>query len=252
MAAARRNDWAFTPEHDGEGLLSDLFQDCRSLAETQAKREEELKRYVENVAHQIKTPLQGLTLQLDLLAAELGENAALSLANAEAARIGDAIGRLLTLARLRAGRVRFQTAQVDLDELLAELLAFPLFASVRRSRTGGAPALVTGDPDWLRQAVMNLLQNAVTHGENAALTLDTAGPAVRLLLENDAPHAALPEDPFLRYAVEKEDGSSTGVGLSIAKEAICAQGGRISMTMTEEHKARTEVFLPVYRFSEKL
>ena len=249
---ARADGWRFVPQNDDERLLSTLFEDCRALTEIKARREEELKIYVENVAHQIKTPLQGLTLQLDLLGEELGENARLALANDEALRIGDYIGRLLTLSRLKSGRVGLQKLEVDMEEIAEELLSLPRFAKVAFQRLGSAPAVVTGDPDWLRQALLNLLQNAVTYGENAVFTLDTTAPEVRIRIENDAPASALPEDPFLRYAVAAEDGASTGVGLSIAREVISALGGRVTLAPTAENKVLAEVFLPVYRFSEKL
>ena len=252
VALARRDGWAFSPGKEEERLLSDVFSDCRRLSEVGARREAELKIYVENVAHQIKTPLAGLTLQLDLLSEEVGEKEALTLAQEEASRIGDYIGKLLTLARLRAGRVRFQQTEVDLDGLLGELLSLPLCAGTSFTRRGASPAVVTGDPEWLRQALMNLLQNAVTHGGNADVLLDVSGTQIRLRIENDAPDAPLPEDPFQRYRVQNENGTSTGVGLSIAKEAITAFGGRISLRATDGEKVLTEVFLPVFRFSPKL
>ena len=252
VKAARADGWRFVPQSDDERLLSEVFEDCRALTEIKARREEELKTYVENVAHQIKTPLQGLTLQLDLLGEELGGNDRLSLANDEALRIGDYIGKLLTLARLKSGRVGMHKTEVDLEELAEDLLSLPRFEKVVFRREGRAPAVVTGDPDWLRQSLINLLQNAVTHGEDPVFTLEATAAEVRIRIENTAPSSALPEDPFLRYASAGEDGSSTGVGLSIAKEVVSSLGGRVSLAPTSENKVLAEVFLPVYRFSEKL
>lgn len=146
---------------------------------------------------------------------------------------------LLTLARIDEGRLELLRSRVDLGAVAADVAA-----SLRPlAEAQGIPVTVSGDgvevaadPEHLRRAVRNLVENAVKYtgaggrvdlevwrrnGE-AGLTVTDTGPGI--------PEALLERifDRFVRadMARSRSTGGS-GLGLSITREIVEAHGGRV-------------------------
>ncbi|MBR5409531.1 MAG: HAMP domain-containing histidine kinase [Clostridia bacterium] len=244
----------FEPENEEEQLLAMLIGRCRAAEETRARRERELRTYVENVAHSIKTPLAGLSLQLELLREEAGASDRLDAAEEQAKKIRRYISSLLTLARMQAGRVRFERAQVELAELCAEQCA-AYGGRVEFCAETADGVTVRGDREWLGEAVGVLLQNAVRYGEGAVRArLGVFAGSARFTVENDggAPLEVPPARLSERYYVPKEDGTSTGIGLSVAAAVAEAHGGSLVLRPRSDGGMTAALSLPLVRFKEKL
>ncbi|WP_194409672.1 sensor histidine kinase [Microbacterium cremeum] len=107
--------------------------------------------------------------------------------------------------------------------------------------TGSATAW--GDPVLLRQAVSNLVRNAIHHnhrGGRASISVASSRGRVRLIVWNTGPTVALAnletlKEPFARGAGRSlTRGSGHGLGLAIADAAMAAHGGRLDLAPNAE------------------
>src|SRR5207302_6370054 len=87
------------------------------------------------------------------------------------------LASLLTLARADAGSLAVCSEPVDLAELCREILSrMRPFAGARTLIYEGlAEVMVMGDPDWLRQLLLNLVENAIHHTEPGGTVRIAAG-----------------------------------------------------------------------------
>jgi two-component system, OmpR family, sensor histidine kinase CreC len=219
-----------------------------------------VERYTEALAHQVKAPLSGIRGAAELLQEEdlPPEDRARFLGNlrAEADRLQRIVDRLLELASLEALRRPSAPEAVDLATLTAEVAGgFAAMAEARgvtiRIRVNG-PVLVRGQAALLRDALGNLVQNAVEFsprgGEVEVSAVREAG-AVRLRVEDRGP--GIPD-----YATERvferfyslprpETGrKSSGLGLSLVREIARLHRGEIALTNREGGGARAVLTLP--------
>ena len=114
--------------------------------------------------------------------------------------------------------------------------------------------LVRGDPVLLEQALVNLLENAVTHGGSGSRVRvdDRPGPddgLVRLTVEDSGPgvaDAALPRvfDRFYRGDAGRRGTSGTGIGLAVVRGFVEAMGGRVSARRGELGGLAVDIELP--------
>jgi two-component system, OmpR family, sensor kinase len=188
------------------------------------------KRFTADAAHELRTPLSALQLQLQVLErAQTPEERreALEHLKAGAQRANRAVGQLLTLARLEPEAAQGAPAPVRLDRLVHSCVADiePLAAAKRiELRLGRVdPAVVAGREDALRTLLDNLVENAIryTHA-GGRVTVDAfedrEGPL--LAVTDDGPGIPAEErkrvfDRFYRVRGTGTPGS--GLGLAIVK-----------------------------------
>lgn len=142
----------------------------------------------------------------------------------------------------------------DVDRLVTdpELLSLRLepvdLAALARGFSRGAVTVraegahvVRGDPTRLRQALANLVANALRHGTHAVLEVWEERDQVVLLVTDDGP--GLPEDldPFARGA---SAAGSTGYGLWLARAIAEAHGGSLDVAGEAGAGARLRLSLP--------
>ncbi|MEV5824515.1 HAMP domain-containing sensor histidine kinase [Spirillospora sp. NPDC052242] len=196
------------------------------------------RAFVSDVSHELRSPLTGLRMELELAmsdpeATDLTETLRALLANTD--RVAAVADDLLALARLEANG-SFQREQVDLAELAdQEVLRRP-----RRSRVtvfSEGPVTVHGGRAELARALTNLLDNADRHatGEVTVVVRSEAETAVVEVID-DGPGIA-PQDRervferFTRLAEGRHrDAGGTGLGLAISRDIAEAHGGTLVLT----------------------
>lgn len=212
-----------------------------------------------NLAHEIRNPLNAATLQLHLLGRHVDklpiDEVARSALRQKAQIVGDEIGRLsrmltefLELARPR-GAVR---EPVRFSKLVDDVLALeqePLVAAgVVVERELAADCSLRGDPEKLKQVVINLVMNAIEAmkdgGGRLGVRTHVEGETVRLSVKDSGAgieRALLPQifDPFF---TTKEGG--TGLGLSIVRKIVDQHGGEIRIDSERGHGTEVTVLLP--------
>ena len=216
---------------------------------TQLRRLETIRRdFVANVSHELKTPIaaiQGLVETLQDFAIEDPRAARdfLERIRKQCVRVGALVSDLLSLSRLEAEGIALDSEPLDLRHVVRESLrAVAPVAEARRIRLGSeldeAPVVVLGDEEALRQAVMNLLDNAVKYspedrevvvrarrtGRRATLEVEDDGIGI------DSRHQQRIFERFYRVdkARSREVGG-TGLGLAIVKHTALCLGGEVSV-----------------------
>ncbi len=101
--------------------------------------------------------------------------------------------------------------------------------------------VVRGDPTRLRQAVSNLVENALRHGTHVTLEAREDGGQVVLLVSDDGPGLPDDLDPFARGA---SNSGSTGYGLWLARAIAEAHGGSLGVAGEPGAGARLRLSLP--------
>jgi heavy metal sensor kinase len=234
--------------------LDSPYQEFRRLTQAvnsvldQFQRSSEIQRnFCEIAAHEMKTPLTVLqgNLEVALLKARTSdEYRDVLLNNLEQVERLIALTRpLLTLAKFTSSKPPVQLVPLDVEPLIQEIVEeLTLLADDRRitlSFEAHPVPLVLGDAQWLKQALINLLDNALRYtpsGGAVTVRLQTTGHEVAMAVE-DTGHGIEPEhlphlfERFYRTDwARAKDAAGTGLGLPIVKEIAEAHGGTISVT----------------------
>jgi signal transduction histidine kinase len=204
------------------------------------------RAFISDAAHELRSPLTALRLQLQLL-----DRAPDEAARAEArTRLGDAIERaihlveqMLALARSEPQQAALAVESVDLSAAAAEAIRDTHDLALAKHIDLGldaAPGLqVSGEREALRTLVRNLVDNAVRYtppqGSVQVRTRATADKAVLEVIDNGA--GIPPEDRervfdrFYRRAGAQESG--TGLGLAIVKAIAERHGAQVALSEPE-------------------
>lgn len=186
------------------------------------------RRFLAETSHELRTPLTSLRGFLARARRTAGPGAAQDLADAE--RIAASMARLVEdLLELSRGRLvrELDLRLVDVGPEVARPVAAE-FGGVRA--TEGGEALVLAERERLRQALRNLVANAVrAAGAAGTVTVGWRDDAegVHLEVRDDGPGIAPDVAARLFEPFQPGPGGGTGLGLAIAKQLVEAHGGRI-------------------------
>lgn len=241
---------------DEVGQLAEVFnQMSAELAANESNRQELLA----NIAHELKTPLAVLQGHLESMLDGVEEPAPDKLFSMqeEVMRLTRLVGDLRDLSLAQVHRLELHLQPVDLDEKVeraADMLEPLLEEKKLRFVKELAPGLPVRqlDPDRLNQILYNLITNAIryTHpGTPILLKTEPAGDRVRLTIADEGSGIA-PEDlphvfeQFYRGDKSRNRASGgSGIGLSLAKSFVEAQGGTITARNRKEGGAEFVVEL---------
>jgi PAS domain S-box-containing protein len=247
-------------EPGGAGALVVTFDDVseRVKLEEQVLRQERLASLgllAAGVAHEVNTPLTGISSYTQLLLEELPEGdpriETLAKIEAQTRRASNIVNSLLNLARPE----RTELERLSLNDVACETLQ--LFAPQVRST--GISITTALDPELpeiranrgkLQQVLLNLLMNARDAcGRGGAIAISTSrcGETVRIevvdngvgIAESDLPRIF---DPFF---TTKGRGKGTGLGLSVSYGIVQEHGGEIHVDSAPGEFTRFQVELPV-------
>ncbi len=220
----------------------------------------EIERYTQALAHGVKAPLAAIRGAAELLEEEVPDEQRrrfLGNIRSEAARIQQTVERLLELSSIGARTAPDRTERIEVSGLLGEAAGAlrPAFESVGVSLIvrPGDSGWVRGDRLLLREALVNLLQNAVDFtpaGGTVLLRTAAAAGRVEFVVEDSGagvPDYAL-ERAFERFYSLPRPGSgrkSTGLGLSLVREIARLHGGDAALSNRPEGGARATLWMPV-------
>lgn len=185
----------------------------------------QLQEYTTQVAHELRTPLQLMRLQVEanvskmepLLAEELQE---------ELSRLSNYVETALTIARAEQGRLELAAEAIPVKEFLSDLLEpFSRLATAERRRLlWSCPDHLTAwaDPRALRQILFNLLNNALKHGTgDILLRVRMRGDKISFILGNRTADRAL------------QNQTGLGIGLRLVR-AVASQADGTSLTFRRQ------------------
>ena len=196
------------------------------------------KRFLDNAAHQLRTPLTALKTQLGLMQRQ-SDSPAPALLQAAVRTTDDAVrltAQLLALTRAEHGPDMDPSAEVDLVALARQVTEDQLWRAHEAGVDLGFEAQVDrlpirGNAVLLQEAVTNLLDNAIHHG-GAGTRITVRVLAQGIEVEDDGPgiapeHQAHVFERFYRAAAPGVSGS--GLGLAIVQEIARQHGGRVEL-----------------------
>jgi signal transduction histidine kinase len=158
------------PESDPE--FTDLVLHLNQLLGRLENSFDQLTEYTGQVAHELRTPLQLMRLQLDRYAAGM-EPALAEELQQELARLSNYVESTLTVARAEQGRLEVEPQVIALKQFLTDTIEpfSRLAADQRRRLLWSCPdgAVAWADKSALKQILFNLLSNALKHGEGDIL-----------------------------------------------------------------------------------
>ncbi len=222
------------------------------------KEKEHLADSLADIAHQLRTPLTSVNLILSLLESHPGEDRRRELfmeMEDLLVCVDSLITSLLKLSRLDAGIIVFQKEQIEAKTLIDTALRplrIPMDLHDVTVRTEiPDDACMEGDPDWLAQAVQNILKNCMeSAGDHGAveITCEDTPLFTGIRIRDSGP--GFEEDELHRlferfYRGKDTKTSGFGIGLALSKSIITGQGGTVS---ARNHPEGGAVFL--IRFSK--
>lgn len=235
------------------------------IALVQMRRQQELTRmrseFVSGVSHELRTPLAQIRLFADLLRSgrlpEPQRARSIHIISDEARRLSYLVENVLRFAGAGRRPAPVAPAPTDVDRVVRETVeSFAPLASSRGAslRLAGEPGVYAAvDADAIRQAVLNLLDNAVKYGpegQHVEVGVERLGAEVRIRVDDEGPGIpAADRDriwrPYHRLsrAVEAATGGS-GIGLAVVRDVAALHGGATSVEDAPGGGARFVISLP--------
>ncbi|MEB2287191.1 MAG: ATP-binding protein [Anaerolineae bacterium] len=214
------------------------------------------RRFVADVSHEMRTPLTTIRGNVDLMRRFGYDEEATAAIDSEARRMSRLVEDLLLLAKADAGRLPLERQLVELDTIVVEVFnqARMLSDTVTVVLGPVEPACVIGDPDRIKQLLLNLASNGLKYtpeGGTVTLGLRRDGEWVDVSVTDTGvgiPAEDLPHIFDRFYRVDKARSrvqGGTGLGLSIAKWLVEAHGGQIAVTSEPGSGSTFTIRLPL-------
>ena len=219
------------------------------MAEAQEKQIGALRQVSADIAHDLKTPIQRVSVLLDRLdgSADLTDDAAalVKRARAETSGIARTFQSLLQIAQIEGGSPQSRFVPVDLARIARTFVEIyePTAEDARRTLTCSVPdgpIMVMGDKALLGQLFANLIENAMRHtpeGSPIEVSVERSGDGARIVVADRGPGIPAAErGNVLRRLYRLEASRSTpgnGLGLSLVEAVTDLHGGRLTLEDNE-------------------
>jgi signal transduction histidine kinase len=220
---------------------------------------EQMRRFMADAAHELRTPVTILRTRTELALAQpreaTGDTAAFQAIVREADRLGGIVGDLLTLARADAGERKVVRASLYLDDIVSQVVASARALAERKSVAlvvgSFEEAQILGDAGLVERLVLIVLDNAIKYTpEGGRVRLDvTARDGARSVIVSDSgigiPSDQLPRifERFYRGESARSHAEGSGLGLPIARWIADLHGARIAVA-SDPAGTRVEIAFP--------
>lgn len=223
------------PADDELRRLGETLNQMLDRLETALERE---RAFVDDASHELRTPLAAHKAELELAlrygASDEELRAAIASAIEEADRLSQLAESLLVIARSDKGRLRLELEPIAIADLFATVRDRMAERAERDGRPlrfdEDSPAAVDGDRMRVEQAIGNLVENALRHGDGVVRVWARPEDG-RVEIHVSDEGEGFPPD-FLPHAFERfrradtaRSGDGTGLGLAIVKAIAEAHGG---------------------------
>jgi len=257
VMAKDRDDLTPLPDQTVQSELRPLVSALNTYMGRVAGQMAAQRRFVANAAHQLRTPLALFGTQVAYVRrtsdpAERDE--ALAAMENSTHRLARLASQLLTLSRAEPGSRRPREETVDLAASARLVLEGLADLAVERGIDLGldadAPAWTRGDGAMLREAIVNLVDNALRYtpsGGSVTVTVRQAGGMAELVVEDSGPGIPPEEREMVLerfYRLPGTSGDGSGIGLSIVREVVDGASGALTLGPSAAGGLKVEMRLP--------
>ncbi|MGE0444296.1 MAG: sensor histidine kinase [Vicinamibacterales bacterium] len=240
---------------DEMGRLATVFNETLGRLEASF---EQMRRFTADVSHELRTPLTSIRSvgEVGLRGHHRDEHAYRAIIGSmleEADRLATLVDRLLTLSRAETGQAHLSVEPIPLRELAEDVvghlgvLAEEQKQAIEVTATGTPAAL--GDRTVLRQALINLVDNAIKFsGAGGRIRIRLAEERGQAIVDVSDTGPGIPVDAreriFDRFFRATTGATGTGLGLSLARGAVEATGGRLTLESSGPSGSTFRITLP--------
>lgn len=237
------------------GDMGRAFDEMREALEGRKYAE----KYVQTLTHEIKSPISAIRGASELLEEDMTpEQRSRFLSNIrnESNRIQKLVDRMLALSSLEGKNTLEKMKSVQLRDLVENVLEgfMPIFSKKKLKLANNIDDLsIRGDPFLLRQAISNIIQNAIDFSPPAGqITISSSQKKGYLLFIVEDQGAGIPDfaqDKVFKkfFSMERPDNGkkSTGLGLNFVKEIAELHNGSIELTNIPPTGTRATLQFPI-------
>ena len=237
-------------EEDLSLLKNEIYKTTimlNEISEISKKDKKELEESLEDISHQLKTPLTSILIMIDTLLddEDMDQNTRedfLRNMKREVMNINFLVKSILKLSRLDTNTVKFISKKESVKEIINEaILNVSLLSDLKNVKieTNLSDSFIICDYKWQIEALTNILKNSIEHSyENNKVLIESSenNAYVKITIE-DFGSGIAKEDInhiFERFYKGKDsDYDSIGIGLALSKSIIEKQNGKISVASSE-------------------
>lgn len=244
--------------------LNSMLDDLQDSFAAQKESEAKLRQFLADASHELRTPLtsiQGFAelFRLGVANEHVDQEVIMRRIEEESKRMRTLVDDLLLLARLDERR-DIEPTVVDLGVLAADACSDAVAVDADRQITLDAPqsVMVDGVQDHLRQAIANLVSNALTHtpsGTAIEVSARVAGGRAQVMVRDHGPGLG---DEALQHAFDRfwradpsRVGPKAGLGLSIVSAIAESHGGIATAANHPDGGAIFTIDLPLAKVSAR-
>lgn len=233
---------------------------CMAREEYEQEQNKRIQSFIENIAHQIKTPLSRISTSLDIMREEdfktVDREKRIDECFGHLDSVNGLMKRLLDIGRLEAGKILLQKDRIEMSTLLQDTVKScgegASQIEIEYQPTISKDNVFYGDYEWLKEAFLNILMNCLEHDKSGERILFHCRRELEYFVVTIRDHgegfreAEIPNlfDRF--YLPENAKASHVGIGLNLSKLIIEGHFGTIAAGNHEDSGAVFEIRLPVY------
>lgn len=238
-------------EEDLSLLKNEIYKTTimlNEISEISKKDKKELEECLEDISHQLKTPLTSILIMIDTLLddEDMDQNTRedfLRNMKREVMNINFLVKSILKLSRFDTNTVKFISKKESVKEIINEaILNVSLLSDLKNVKieTNLSDSFITCDYKWQIEALTNILKNSIEHSyeNNKVLIESSENNAYVKITIKDFGTGIAKEDInhiFERFYKGKDsDYDSIGIGLALSKSIIEKQNGKISVESSDD------------------
>ncbi|EGS30064.1 ATPase/histidine kinase/DNA gyrase B/HSP90 domain protein [Peptoniphilus sp. oral taxon 375 str. F0436] len=235
----KNQDYKIPMKQDDFSILEDkiykLFIEIVEAKETSNKNSEKQIEYLEDIAHQIKTPITSMLFSIENLEMDFPDNDDIEILKRQLLRLNSLSDILLKLSSLDANKDLMKKEQIRLDELVdyaLDSLDLKKSTSVERRKSLKENS-ICGDFYWLTEALINIIKNADNRPSCDKIVVSSyKNPLYTSLIIKDNGGGIEKENikKIFKRFYKTPDSNGFGIGLAMAKTIVEKNNGEISVS----------------------
>ena len=235
----KNQNYKIPMKQDDFSILEDkiykLFIEIVEAKESSTKNSEKQIEYLEDIAHQIKTPITSMLFSIENLEMDFPANEDIEILKRQLLRLNSLSDILLKLSSLDANKDLMKEEQIRLDELVDYSLdSLNLKKSIKvEKRTDLKENSIIGDFYWMAEALINIMKNADNRPTCDKIMLSSyKNPLYTSLIIEDNGGGIEKENikKIFKRFYKTPDSNGFGIGLAMAKTIVEKNKGEISVS----------------------